>query len=559
MSIKSALHILSAHLARTIADITARLHNAPPVCWNKWGLLFTACWLLIAACSGCGDTPASEPDTAPTSQALSTSAPEPTATRQAPQPSDDNVVVALAGDPAGFNPQLTVSPISFEITRNIYDTLVRIDTLGDIAPGLAESWEVNDDGTVWTFHIKEGFRFSNGKTLRMQDIAYSIENLIDPATGSQKAEDYAFVDSVTISDTQTVNIHLRQPRGTLPFDLANDWAAIIPEEKAGQLYTYPIGTGPFQLVEWERGNYIKLQRSTVQAGSVEPVVDTVVFEIIPDEQDRVEAIRQGRVDIVTGLSISSSLQLQEEPGLVLARMPHADVKVLAFNHARHPFDDVRVREAFCHGIDRQALIAAVWPGAAAPAYGEFSPRDPFYLDLTGYFAYDTTRARALLAEAGYEQGIDTTIKIPFDEEYLRLADELARQLGEIGVRLQIQHVDWAIFLNEVFFGRDFDLTVMVHKGKLDPLEALSRYTSDSSWNYVNHRNPAYDELCQAATQVSETELRSTVAELQYALAEDALVVYLASPFTTTAMSNKLKNCQFLPDGSCDLRVIRKER
>ena len=323
------------------------------------------------------------------------------------------------------------------------------------------------------------------------------------------------------------------------------------------MYTYPVGTGPFQLVEWERGSYIKLQRSPVLSDSNEPSVDSVIFEIIPAERDRVKAIRQGRVDIVAGLSISSSLQLQKESDVVLARMPHADVKVLAFNHARHPFDDIRVREAICHAIDRQALIDAVWPGAAAPANGEFSPRDPFYLDLSAYCSYDIAEARGLLADAGYEEGIETIIKVPFDEEYLRLAEELARQLGTIGVRLQIEHVDWMVFLNEVFFGRDFDLTVMVHKGKVDPLEALSRYTSDSSWNYVNHGNPTFDALCRAATQTSGPELRDAIAELQRMLAEEAMVVYLASPFTTTAMSTNLRNCQFLPDGNCDLRVIQK--
>ena len=514
---------------------------------------------LITISTGCTLPPFGERKATPVSAtALPEPTVKPTATRLPPQPTENNVVVAIPGNPAGFDPHLTVSPSSFEIVRYIYDTLVRTDAQGMPQPGLAERWEVSEDGQTWSFYLKDGVLFHNGKNLTGQDVVYSIERLIDPATANLRARDYSFIDSLTISDTLTINIHLNEPRATLPLDLANDWAAIVPEEAADKLSYRPIGTGPFQLKEWEKGNYVTLQRSVHITESVEPSIDEISFRIIPAEMARLNALKVGEVDIVTGLSLSATLQLHGDPDIVLASTPSRQVKVLAFNHERAPFDDARVRQGIQYGINRQALIDTVWPGAAVPSGGELSPADPFYIDLTSHYPYDIERAKALLGEAGYVQGIDTTLTVPADDEYMRMADELVHQLAEFGVRAEIMPVDWTVFLNQVYFGRDFELTTMTHKGKLVLIAAFARYTSDSPWNYLNYHNPAYDELVREAAEAKEEDISTTFAELQRLLSEDAVVVYLASPLTTTALRSRVQNCQLLPDGSCDLRLIRKE-
>ena len=535
------------------------------MCRSGWGLAV----LVAAALWAAGCTPVriervggtvTPPRAAATATATAEPTVAPTPAEPAPTPGARNVVVAIADEPGGFDPHLSVSPSSMEISQYIYDTLVRADGDGPIQPGLAESWEVADGGRTWTFGLKRGVTFDNGREMVGQDVAYSLGRLADPATGSPRARDYSLIDSITLSDTFSVTLHLKEPDATLALDFSNDWTAIVPEEAADQLYERPSGTGPFRLKEWRKGNYIALESSGHISSSARlDAADELIFRVIPEEADRVAALKAGQVDIVAGLSPTATQQLRGEPGITLLQAPAPQVKVLAFNDARPPFDDPRMRQALCHGIDRQAVIAAVWQGLALPAGSELAPGMPYYADLTGECPYDADRARALLAEAGHTQGISTTLAVPPDDEYLMLAQEVARQLAEIGVQVEIQPVDWVVFLNQVYFGRDYSLVTMTHKGKRDPVAALSRYTSDSQWNYLGYRNPEYDDLIEkVAAATTEEERRAMFAELQRMLARDAAAVYLAAPLASVAVRSNIKGCSISANGHCDLRRVSKE-
>ena len=483
---------------------------------------------------------------------------EPTATRISPRSAANNVVVAASSDPVGFDPHLTVSPVSFQITRNIYDTLLGVNKKGELEAVLADKWSISEDGRTWSFSLKDHVLFENGHRLTARDVAYSIERLIDPATANLRAGDYGVIDSISMSDTLSIDIHLREPKSTLSLELANDWAAIVPDESADQLYAHPMGTGPFRLKEWEKGNYVILERSRSITGTSGLAPDEIIFRVIPEEGERIRALQSGNVDIVVGLSAPATQKLWEDRDVSLWQIPAREIKVLAFNHARPPFDDPRVRQAICYGIDRQSLIDTVWAGAAVLAGGEFSSSDPYHVDLTNYYLHDVLQAKALLGEAGHTQGLDTTITVPMDEEYLQLAEELVQQLAEIGVRVETLPVDWTVFLNQVYFGRDFDLTLMTHKGKIDPLAALARYKSDSFWNYLNYIDPKYDELVDSVAEADAENLADGLTAVQRLLVEDAMVAYLASPLITTAVRNEVKGCRLLPDGLCDLREVYKE-
>jgi len=521
-------------------------------------------WTVILLCfaclsAGCSLPLRTEAQPTPTVTAELPPTAEPTATRVSPRSAANNVVIAIPADPAGFDPHVAISPLSFQITRNIYETLVEVGERGTFVPRLAEDWSLDEGRTTWSFRLKDNILFGNGRRLTARDVAYSIERLIDPATANLRAGEYGVIESLSISDTLSINFHLREPKVTLPLELANDWAAIVPDESGDQLYARPVGTGPFRLKEWARGRYVTLQRS----GGVAPAggglsIDEIVFRVIPAEEDRIRALQSGEVDIVAGLSISATHELQGDRDISLFQVPAAEVKVLAFNHARPPFDDLRVRQAICYGVNRQALIGEVWYGAAAPASEEFSISDPYHVEMADSYPHDVLRAQALLAEAGYGQGLDAVISVPKDDEYMRLAEALARQLAEVGVRLEIVPVDWTVFLNQVYFGREFDLTLMTHKGKTDPLAALARYKSDSSWNYLNYANPEYDQLLASVSASGLDDLVDGLASLQRFLVEDALVVYLASPLITTAVRNEVKECRLLADGLCDLRTVYKE-
>ncbi len=520
-----------------------------------WASLLCALSILwmVSACEPVSLPIAGSPPTAvPSPEAT----PVPTPTRISPTPAANNVVIAIPDDPGSLDPQFALSPSSFEVTRNLYDTLLRVDENGNLQAGLAEHWSLSADKRSWIFRLRQDSHFQNGRPVVGGDVAFSLERLTDPESASPRANNYASIQTIVVANKYTVTVRTKEPDDTLPMALASDWAAIVPEEAAGRLSERPLGSGPFELTEWVKGNYLTLRRvAEPTAGTPGP--DEIVFRVIPDDAARVAALKAGEVDVA--LRIPSSLATEvRDAGLTLAQTPTNEVKVVSFNEARPPFDDVRVRRALCDAVDRPALVQSVWQGMAVPVGSELSPALPAYVDLTAQYGYDPDRARALLQEAGVTTGLSVTLTIPPDDEYRRVAEQITSQWAAVGVQVIVQPLDWTVFLNQVYFGRDFSAAVMTHVGRLDPALALSRYVTGSKGDYVGYSNAAFDRLAEQAQSEALEKRPETFAALQRMLADDAVALYLAAPLTTTGLRTNVKGYRLLPDGSSDLSKIRKE-
>jgi peptide/nickel transport system substrate-binding protein len=524
--------------------------------WRSWKSILLALAILVigVAC----DPPRLLSTELP---ATVTASPQPTAvpapTEVAPSPIARNLVIALPDEPASLDPQLALSSSSFEITRNLYETLLRVDEHGVLQPHLAERWGLSADQRSLIFRLKKDRRFGNGRAINGSDVVFSLERLTDPDIASPRSKDYAAIESITVSNTYTVTVRLKAPDATMPVDLAADWAAIVPEEAAFRLGDRPIGTGPFELGEWVRGNYLSLHRVTpLSDTSLGP--DDIIFRIIPDDAARVDALRTGAVDVALRIPAASVADLRSNPDVVLAQQAANQVKVVAFNQAQPPFNDVRVRRALCYAADRTALVQSVWPGLAAPVGSELSPAMPGYVDLTPQYAYNPTQARALLHDAGVTNGLSVTITIPRDEEYQRIAAAIAGQWSAAGVQAEVQPIDWTVFVNQVYFGRQFSVAVMTHVGRLDPAQALGRYATGAPSNYVGYANLAYDRLLQQSVAEPFDKRPETFASLQRMLSDDAVALYLAAPLVTTGLRKNVKDYRMLPTGGSDLSQARKE-
>ncbi len=273
-----------------------------------WLALFVALSSTVVA--GCRPAPA-QPTMAPGSGA-STAAPSPTP--GTPQ-RGGTLVVAVAADPDGLDPHKTVAAATFQITRNIYDTLVQTDEKGRIVPDLALSWAPSADGLTWTFTLRQGVRFHNGRTMTAADVKYSFERLLAPETASPRAKDFAVIKSIAAPDDKTVVFELKSPSAAFLSNLAYGWAAIVPQEAAATLRDHPVGTGPFQFVEWVKDSHVALKRFDGYFLPGVPYLDAATFRVITDPAARMAALRAGEVDVIPELPAQDVAAVRQDPDL----------------------------------------------------------------------------------------------------------------------------------------------------------------------------------------------------------------------------------------------------
>ncbi|HID08631.1 TPA: ABC transporter substrate-binding protein, partial [Candidatus Micrarchaeota archaeon] len=382
------------------------------------------------------------------------------------------LVVAVSTEPPSLDP--TTNPaaaIDLIFHHNLYEGLVKVNAEGDYVPCLAISWEVSGDGLVWTFRLREGVLFHDGTPFDAEAVKASFLRHMDPETPHPHPEYYEEITEIRVLDERTMQFVLERPVPYFLAILAQADSVIVPtKSRIGRpLSEHPVGTGPFRFVEWRPGIEIVLERNPDYYLPWIPMLDRVVFRFIPDDAVRVMALRAGDVDVAVDVSPQLARELERDPRFRVISGPMNLVQILAINNARRPFDDIRVRRAIAHGIDREKIIELVSLGYGTPIGSHITPGMPYYVDLTGLYPHDPVKARELLSEAGFPNGFDTTLTLPSNYEFhVRTGEVIAAQLSVVGIRARIELVDWGTWLERVYAQADYDLTVIGHVGRLDP-------------------------------------------------------------------------------------------
>lgn len=472
----------------------------------------------------------------------------------------DNLVVAIPTDPDGFHPHQSVAAASAEIAFNIFEGLVKAAPDGSIIPALATDWEISSDGLQYTFTLREGVKFHNGRALTAADVVYCLKRLIDPEI-TAKARDYTGVVSIKNRGNKVIITLSKRDAAFLAL-LTEFGASIYPPEAEEMLSTQPIGTGPFVLTNWEPNNQLTLTKFEQYWQPELPKLNEIVLKIIPEPATAVNGLRTGHVDLVPRLEPDYLHQVINEQNLKIIDSPMNLVQLLAINNARPPFDDIRVRQALNYAIDREKIIQGVAWGRGNALGSNLSPAmDAWYKDLTGLYPYDPDRARQLLAEAGYPQGFSATLHLPAPYPLHRGAGEIiADQLVEVGIKLDIQVIEWGTWLEQIYTNREFELTVVGFTGKLDPHTVLNRYLSTSSRNFGNFNSPEYDELLVKGLEESDPDRRLEIyRQLQTILAEEASNVYIMDPSQLAVMNNKIEGWINYPVYVLDLAPLYRSK
>jgi len=378
-----------------------------------------------------------------------------------------DIVAGMRLEPPILDPTAGAAAAIDEVVyANLFEGLTRFGPDGAVLPALAESWEVAPDGLSWVFNLRSDVTFQDGTPFTAEDVVFSFDRAM--AEGSLNAQKglFAGINEVTAIDDVTVEIGLDAPKGSLLSNLAWGDAVIVSPATADGNAQKPVGTGPFAFANWVQGDRVELVRRDDYWGA-KPALEKVTFKFISDPTAAFAAMMAGDIDAFPTYPAPENLaQFRADPRFQVLVGSTEGETILAMNHAREPFQDIRVREALSHAIDRKAIIEGAMFGYGTPIGSHFAPHNPAYTDLTGFAPYDPERAKALLAEAGVS-GLRPTLMLPPPSYARRGGEIVAAQLRAVGIEPQIVNVEWAQWLEQVFKNRDYDLTIVSHTEPMD--------------------------------------------------------------------------------------------
>ncbi|WP_298429693.1 ABC transporter substrate-binding protein [uncultured Jannaschia sp.] len=430
-----------------------------------------------------------------------------------------DITIGMQLEPPNLDPTGGAAAAIDEVVyANVFEGLTRFGPDGSIQPALAESWDVSEDGLTWTFDLHEGVTFHDGTTMDAEDVVFSLDRArAEDSTNAQKAL-FEGIASVEAVDAQTVRITLAAPNGNLPFNLAWGDAVIVAPESAETNASAPVGTGPFTVADWVQGDRVELARNDAYWGDA-PALERATFKFISDPNAAFAAVMAGDVDAFPTFPAPETLSsFEADPRFSVIVGSTEGETILAMNNVSLP--DARVRQAITHAIDRQAIIDGAMFGYGTPIGTHFAPHNPDYVDLTDRSAFDPDRARALLAEAG---ATDLTLRLMLPPPaYARRGGEIiASQLRAVGIETEIANLEWAQWLEQVFRGKDFDLTIVSHTEPAD----INIYARPDY--YFQYDNPAFQALIDELSVETNPEQRSALSrQAQEIISGDYVNAYL---------------------------------
>jgi peptide/nickel transport system substrate-binding protein len=450
----------------------------------------------------------------------------------------DSLVLGMVLEPSpGLDPTTgAAAAIGAIVHYNILEGLTKINVDGSVTPLLAESWSIEPDGKSYTFKLRKGIKFQDGEPFDAAAVKFSFERAkADGSTNKAKKAVFDNISSIAAPDPHTVILTLNNADGTMPFRMGENTAVILSPKSAATTATKPVGTGPYTFDSWQKGQSITLLKWPGYRNAAAIPIQKVTFRFINDPSAQVAALLAGDIDGMPRFGALQSLkQFQGDKRFTVEIGDTAGKGIMTINNRVKPLDDVRVRRALMHAIDRKAFIDGVYEGLAKPIGSHFAPTDTGYVDLTNVYPYDPVKARNLLREAGVATPLKLTMTLP-PPQYARKGGEIvAAQLAKVGVEVKTENVEWAQWLSGTFKG-NFDLTIVMHA---EPLDYMQYANTSYYWGYDSK---AFRDIAAKYAEASNPKERSKLfADMQKKLTEDAVNAFIFNPAQVAVAKKGLK-------------------
>ncbi len=472
----------------------------------------------------------------------------------------------------------TSGPVG-QVAAKVYDGLCEYDFNLKPIPSLATSWSSTDDGKTITFKLRDGVKFHDGKPFTSADVQFTILEVLKKYH-PRGINTYRALTAIDTPDDHTAVFHLAEPAPYMMMALSGYESPMLPKHlfagsdvRNSPYANKPVGTGPFKFVNWERGQYVRLDRNPHYWRPGQPYLERVVARFIADTASRSAAMQTGEINYGAFAAIPyfDVKRLTESPKIVATTKGYAmqsPIIELDFNTTRKPFDDVRVRQALSYAIDRKFVIDNVWFGFGKPATGPISSNfaaNGFYTpDVKNYNVPNGIEmANKLLDEAGFPRksnGVRFEIVhdvTPYGNEWKRFGEYVKQVLEKIGVKATLRYEDVATWLHRVYTDYDFDLTSNWIQTLADPVIGVDRlyssqsikkgtvFVNDSRWS-----SPETDKLmADAAVEVDPAKRAALYHEFQKLVVEAAPLVWVSELRFVTVYDAKFQDLVVSPLGT----------
>jgi peptide/nickel transport system substrate-binding protein len=475
------------------------------------------------------------------------------------KPDPNTLVMLIESSPTNLDPRVGVDAQSERIDNLIFDDLLsRGDNL-DVAPGLAEHWEIPDPLT-YIFYLHHGVKFHDGRPLTSRDVKWTFDSLLQGKIRSTKAAVYRYVDHIEAPDDYTVIFHMKEPSATLLWNLSDGAIGIVPYGSGTEMTSHPIGSGPFKFGSAETDKEVILEHNDNYWGE-KPKLTSVRFAVVPDATTRALELRKGSGDAtINALTPDTVLTLERDPSLAIERAPGTVLAYMGFNLRDPILRDVRVRQAIAYAFDRTPMIEYLWRGDAQPARSILPPQSWAYNSNVPAYNHDPEKARQLLDAAGYPavNGVrfHVTMKTSTDENTRLMVAVMQQQLREVGIVLDIRTFEFATFFADVTHGAFQLYSLRWIGGNEDPdIFEYAFHSAKFPPNGANrgyYLNPKVDSLIdQARREVDQNKRKLIYAELQLILANELPYIDLWYLDNVLVHNKRVRNLQLNPAGNYD--------
>ncbi|HET8578182.1 MAG TPA: ABC transporter substrate-binding protein [Methylomirabilota bacterium] len=488
------------------------------------------------------------------------------------------LVMLVQPEPPTLASYLSTSGPIGQVTAKVYDGLLEYDFNLNPQPSLAESWQLSPDNKTITFKLRRGVRFHDGKPFTSADVKFSVMEVLKKVHPRGPNTFRALTDIET-PDEATAVFKFDAPAPYVLRALSGYESPMLPKHlfegadpKSAPNANKPVGTGPFKFVEWDKGQFIRLDRNEQYWKPGRPYLDRIVARFIPDPSTRSAAMEKGEVHFASfdAIPFVDVNRLKALPHIAVSLEGYSminPITLLEINSRRPPLDKREVRQAIAYALDRKFIIDNIWFGFGRPGTGpmnaNFAKTGLYTNEVRRYEVPDRVqRANALLDGAGLKRGADgmrfkiTHDILPYGEQWQRLGEYIKQALGQIGIDVTLRHEDVPSWLKRIFTNYDFDLTSDFYYNLADPVLGVHRqYLTDQIRqgtvfvNSTNYSNPKVDELLkQATTEANHAKRAALYKEFQKIVVEDSPIVWLFDMQFVNMYNNRFQDVVTSPLG-----------
>ncbi|MFA1822749.1 ABC transporter substrate-binding protein [Virgibacillus oceani] len=448
---------------------------------------------------------------------------------------DSKLIFAPNTDVQSLDPAFANDFTSMQVNEMIYGTLLAFDEDMNIVGDLAEAWEVSENGLIWTFKLREGVSFHDGAEFNAEAVKKSFDRLLNMDYGLVHSSSFQYITNVEVLDTYEITFETEEPYGLFEEQMAANATAIISPDvidehgkDVGEIVESAVGTGPYKITDWEKDEMMVLERNDDYYGEL-GVTQVIEYRPIQEDATRVMALEAGDVDITHQIPAQDLERLEGTEGIEIIKQPGHGQRKFRFDFTDEALQNVEVRQAILHAIDREMILNQVVPGIGFLSTSAMPPVMPDYVDL-GEIPYDPEKSKRLLAEAGYPDGFET--KITTTDRYIQgveLAEIISDQLSQVGIKAEINVMEWGDISSEWggLTADEFDQGIFIMgTGGTDSdrqLRPIYQTAETNERNYGFYSNEEFDKVITEALTEVDTEKRKEL----YARAQE--IVYLEDP------------------------------